>query len=232
MTFIILLVALLTRFFLDPLFYFFIAEGLCILFVVYRKNSSYNLLKIAPVLFIAAEAVAIILSMGSGGFVFSTSVCIITLLLGMGEERKKQLFIEELGYDDKETRKNVKTLQYTFGIVEYLEKVKMSESQVILTEEKMYFSVYISQNKDRVIIDIPYEDIQDVYIKETVTINKLYLPRMRDMFIPLRNIRGIGKPETRDYFMVVKTKDNNYTFYEEAAVILDFQETLQMFANQ
>jgi hypothetical protein len=50
---------------------------------------------------------------------------------------------------------------------------------------------------------------------------------MRDMFIPIRNVRNIGKPELRDYFMVIKTSDNNYTFYEEAAVILKFQEKLQ-----
>ncbi len=227
MTFGILLIALLTRFFLSPLFYFIVGEGLCILFVVYRRNVPYNLLKLAPILFIVMETIAIFLGMGSGGFIFGTVVCIITLLLGMGEERKKQLFIEEIGYNDKETRKSVKTIQYTFGETEYIEKVKMSESQVLLTNEIMYFSVNIPRNKDRVIIEVPYGDIQDVYIKETVTTNKLYLPRMRDMFIPIRNVRNIGKPELRDYFMVIKTSDNNYTFYEEAAVILKFQEKLQ-----
>ncbi len=182
-------------------------------------------------MFIAVEAIAIFLGMGSGGFFFGTVICIITLLLGMGEERKKQLFIEELGHSDKMTRKNVQTLQYTFGEVEYVEKVKMSESQVLLTDEKMYFSVDIPRNKDRVIIDVSYDDIQDVYIKESVTTNKLYFPRMRDLFIPLRNVRNIGKPEIRDYFMILKTNNNTYTFYEEAGVILKFQKTLQSLAS-
>lgn len=189
------------------------------------------MLKLAPILFVAAETVAIFLGIGSGGYIFGTVVCIITLLLGMGEERKKQLFIEEIGYNDRETRKNVRTLQYTFGEVKYVEKVKMSESQVLLTDEIMYFSVNIPKNKDRVIIEVPYVDIRDIYIKETVTTNKLYLPRMRDLFIPIRNVRNIGKPEIRDYFMIVKTSDNLYTFYEEAAVILKFQEKLQELAS-
>ncbi|TYB87252.1 MAG: hypothetical protein FXF54_11015 [Kosmotoga sp.] len=231
MTYLILLIALVTRFFLSPLFYFLIAVGLCILFIVYRRNVSYNMLKLAPVLFVAAETIAIFMGMGSGGYIFGTVVCIITLLLGMGEERKKQLFIEEIGYNDRETRKNVRTLQYTFGEVKYVEKVKMSESQVLLTDEIMYFSVNIPKNKDRVIIEVPYVDIRDIYIKETVTTNKLYLPRMRDLFIPIRNVRNIGKPEIRDYFMIVKTSDNLYTFYEEAAVILKFQEKLQELAS-
>lgn len=231
MTYLILLIALMTRFFLSPLFYFLVAVGLCILFVVYRRNVSYNMLKLAPILFVAAETVAIFLGIGSGGYIFGTVVCIITLLLGMGEERKKQLFIEEIGYNDRETRKNVRTLQYTFGEVKYVEKVKMSESQVLLTDEIMYFSVNIPKNKDRVIIEVPYVDIRDIYIKETVTTNKLYLPRMRDLFIPIRNVRNIGKPEIRDYFMIVKTSDNLYTFYEEAAVILKFQEKLQELAS-
>ncbi len=223
---LLLLAGSATRFVLSPLWYFLACTPAYIVFTVLRKRFDYRILALAPLIPIVAEVIAILLGNFKAGFLFGDIICIITALLGMGDERPKERLIRDLGLSGAENRMRVSSMFYTFGRVAQIEKVNMSQSYAVIHDKAFRFTVDIP-GSGRVTMVIPIEKIQEVSVHLSMSSGELYLPSLRDMFLPARKIKMIGKPKIRDYFLLVRTSEDTYSFYEEPATVLRIQEEIE-----
>ncbi|HQQ55315.1 MAG TPA: hypothetical protein PKY42_01965 [Mesotoga sp.] len=222
----IIVVAASTRLFLGPLLYFLTCVPAFVLFTVLRRKAAYISLVIAPLLPIIVESIALLTGNFRGGFLVGDIVCLVTALLGLGEERPKERMIRRLGLSGRESRNMVRSLFYTFGRVERIEKVNMSQSYAMVHEGSFHFSVNIP-GSGRVNMEIPLCDIEEVAVHQSTSSGDLYYPSLRDMFLPARNIKLVGKPRIQDYFLVVRVAEDAYTFYEEPKTVLELQEEIE-----
>jgi hypothetical protein len=81
-------------------------------------------------------------------------------------------------------------------------------------------------------MEIPLEDIEEVAVHQSTSSSDLYYPSLRDMFLPARNIRQIGKSKIKDYFLVIRVADDSYSFYEEPLTVLRLQEEIERERDQ
>ncbi len=227
----LLSLATVSRFVLSPLFYFLVSVAAYIVFTVLRKRHDYYLILIAPVIPVFSEAAEILVGNFRVGFLIGSIVCIITALLGLGEERPKEKMIRRLGLPKKTDRGKVVSLFYTFGRVERIEKVNMSQSYAIVYNSSFHFTVNIP-GSGQVNMEIPLEDIEEVAVHQSTSSSDLYYPSLRDMFLPARNIRQIGKSKIKDYFLVIRVADDSYSFYEEPLTVLRLQEEIERERDQ
>jgi len=223
---LLLIVGSATRFVLSPLWYFLASVPAYIIYTVLRRKFDYRLLLIAPLIPIAAEATALLLGNFRAGFLFGDIICIITALLGMGDERPKERLIKNLGLSGPDNRKRVSAMFYTFGRVAQIEKVNMSQSYAIIHENAFHFTVDIP-GSGRVSMRVPVEEIEEVSVHMSMSSGELYLPSLRDMFLPAKKIKMIGKPKIKDYFLLVKTSEDTYSFYEEPETVLRIQAEIE-----
>lgn len=221
-----IVVAASTRLFLGPLPYFLTSVPAFVLFTVLRRKVPYISLVIAPLLPIIVESIALMMANFRGGFLVGDIVCLVTALLGLGEERPKERMIRRLGLSGKGSRNMVLSLFYTFGRVERIEKVNMSQSYAMINGGSFHFSVNIP-GSGQVNMEIPLEDIEEVAVHQSTSSGDLYYPSLRDMFLPARNIKLVGKPKIQDYFLVVRVGEEAYTFYEEPRTVLELQEKIE-----
>jgi len=223
---LLLIVGSATRFVLSPLWYFLACAPAYIIFTVLRRKFDYRLLLIAPLIPIVAEVIAILLGNFRAGFLFGDIICIITALLGMGDERPKERLIKNLGLSGPDNRKRVSSMFYTFGRVAQIEKVNMSQSYAIIHENAFHFTVDIP-GSGRVSMRVPVEEIDEVSVHMSMSSGELYLPSLRDMFLPAKKIKMIGKPKIKDYFLLVKASEDTYSFYEEPETVLRIQAEIE-----
>lgn len=214
------------RFFLNPLPYFLVSVPTFVLFTILRRKQAYWLLLLASWFPILVEIVAVASTNFRAGFLLADAVCLVTALLGLAEERPKEKLIESLGLAGKENREKVESLFYTFGRVERIEKVKMSQAYAIIHDSKFYFRVELP-GVGPANIALPLDEIEEVSVYQSVSSNELYYPSLRDMFLPVRNVKLIGKPKVKDYFLLIRTGEDTYTFYEEPATVLRLQEEIE-----
>ncbi|ACR80834.1 MULTISPECIES: hypothetical protein [Kosmotoga] len=226
----LLIAAMVSRFFLSPLWYFLVAEALTVVFVTLRKRFEYPVIVFSTVALLVAEAVAIFFNIGSAGHLFGTIVGTITALLGFAEERSKERFIQSLGLEGKEYRKQVKSFLYTFGEVERIEKIRMTQCYAILFKRKLHLLIETFQG-GKVPVELKMKDIVETGVHQAISENPLYYPRLRDLFLPIKNFRTIGKPKEKDYFLVIRTGDGIWTFFEEPDKLLEFREEIEKARN-
>ena len=223
---LLLLVGSATRFLLSPLWFFLACTPFYIAFTVLRKRFDYRVLVLAPFVPIVAEIIAIFSGNFRAGFLFGDVICIITVLLGMGDERPKEKMTRELGLSGPINRRRVSSVFYTFGRVAQIEKVNMSQSYSIVHENAFHFTVDVP-GTGRVKMTVPLEEIEEVSVHMSMSPGELYLPSLRDMFLPAKKIKMIGKPKIKDYFLLVKTSEDTYSFYEEPSTVLRIQEEIE-----
>jgi len=223
---IILFVAILARMLLNPLLYFFVIEGCMILMVITRKRYEYWVLILMTVFPMILEAVALFLNIGKIGHLFGTIVATITIFLGLMDEMPSEKLIRKVNLKGRKNRRKVKTLMFTYGRISKLEKLQMSSTHAIITGEKLYFSLRLPYEGET-LMSISLKELKEVAVHQVISDVTPYLPRMRDLFIPIRNIKSIGKPKHLDYFLVLKTSDNIWTFYEEPEILLNFQKEIE-----
>lgn len=223
---ILIALAAVSRFILSPLLFFAVAEGAMIIFVVLRKKQEYGVLIAGSVVLLVAEIIAMFTGIGSSGHLFGTIVGSITALLGLGDERPKEKFIRKIGLSGLEERRKVYSAFYTFGRVERIEKVNMSQSYIYVADGTVYFSVQMI-GRDNVLVELAIKDIVENSIHMAVSSTKLYYPALKDMFLPNRRVKTVGVPKVSDYFLLLRTEEDTWSFFEEPSNILALQEEIE-----
>jgi len=146
--------------------------------------------------------------------------------LVLGEEKPKQALISRLNLSSAGDRSKVRSLFFTYGQVDKLEKLDLGTSYLTLKGDSIFFTVKIRTN-ERVLMKIDSADIEETYMRQTTSKNPVHYPSMRDLFLPPRKLRTIGKPFLRDYFLVIRTREDDWTFFEEPAVLIDLQKEIE-----
>ncbi|WP_156173160.1 hypothetical protein [Kosmotoga pacifica] len=223
---ILLSVMVFSRFFLNPLLYFFVVEGCMIFLVVTRRRYEFWLLILSMITPISTEAVALFAGIGTVGHIFGTLVSSITMLLGLIDEIPRERLIRRINLKGRSNRSRVQTLMFTFGEVSRLEKLQMSPAHVIVSAGRLYFTLKLPYEGET-LMSFSLNELKETAVHQVISENKPYYPRLRDLFIPVRNVRSIGKPRHYDYFLVIKTADNVWTFYEEPKTLLNFQKEIE-----
>ncbi|OAA31880.1 hypothetical protein AT15_03385 [Kosmotoga arenicorallina S304] len=224
--FISLFLIALSRISLNPLPYFFVTEGLMILLVITRKRFEYWVLILITVFPLSFEAVALFMNAGKLGHIFGTITSTITAFLGLMDEMPREKLIRKIKLKGRKNRQKVKTLMFTYGRIAKLEKIQMSTTHALVSGDKLYFSLRMPFEGET-LMSIPLKELKEVAVQQVISEVTPYLPRTRDLFIPIKNIRSIGKPKHMDYFLVLRTADNIWTFYEEPETLLNFQKEIE-----
>lgn len=222
----LIIVAAVSRFLFSPLLFFAVAEGAMIIFVIFRKKHEYGILIIGSVILLVAEALAMIIGNGNAGHLFGTVIGSITALLGLGDERPKEKFIRRIGLSGVRERRKVHSVFYTFGRVEKIEKVNMSQSYIYVADKIIYFTVQMV-GRDNVLVELPVKDILESSVHMAVSSTRLYYPALKDMFIPNKRVKTVGVPKVSDYFLVLRTEEDNWSFFEEPSNILALQKEIE-----
>ncbi|HAA85141.1 MAG TPA: hypothetical protein DCE14_02185 [Kosmotogaceae bacterium] len=224
---ILLLVALaITRITLGALLYFFAAITLMVIYAVLRKHYEYYLIKWAPVIVIGMELLLLSLGIGHAGHLVGSISSLIVALLVMGDERPKQALINRLGLSSARDRSRVRSLFFTYGQVDKIEKLELGTSYLTLKDDSIFFTIRIKTN-ERVLMKIDTADIEETYMRQMTSKNPVHYPSTRDLFLPARKLRTIGRPFLRDYFLVIRTREDDWTFFEEPSVLIDLHEEIE-----
>ena len=221
----LIIVAAFSRFLLSPLPYFFVAVGAMVAFVIIRKRLEYGTLILASVVLIIAESIGMILGNGGTGYLVGTIIGTITALLGLADERPKERFIRKIGLSGCENRRKVYGLFYTFGRVENIEKVNMTQSYLYVAVDRVFFSVKVP-DRDDILVEISIENILEVSVHMAVSSPGYYYPSLKDMFIPNKRVKTVGVPSISDYFLMLKTEEDTWSFFEEPSNILAIQKEI------
>jgi len=211
---------------LGALLYFLAAITLMVIYAVLRKHYEYYLIRWAPVIIIGMELLLLFSGIGHPGHLVGSVSSLIVALLVLGEEKPKQALISRLNLSSAGDRSKVRSLFFTYGQVDKLEKLDLGTSYLTLKGDSIFFTVKIRTN-ERVLMKIDSADIEETYMRQTTSKNPVHYPSMRDLFLPPRKLRTIGKPFLRDYFLVIRTREDDWTFFEEPAVLIDLQKEIE-----
>ncbi len=214
------------RVFFGALVYFFLATAAMIVFAIMRRRFEFSVIKWAPVIIPLAEVLLLFSGIGHAGHIVGSASATITALLVLGDEKPKQALINRLGLHSAKDRKKVRSVFFTYGQVDKLEKLELGASYITFKGNKILFTVKI-RTGERVLMEIDSANVEETYMRQNTSKNPVHYPSLRDLFLPPKKMRTIGKPLLRDYFLVIRTKEDEWTFFEEPTVLMDLQEEIE-----
>ena len=227
---IFIFTTVISRFVFNPLIYFIITLASAIIFVVLRKKTPYKIIILGCLFIIPLEISAGFLTAYSPLYLWGTIIGGLIYLLSLIDIKQKESFMKRIGLDDFKYRDEIYTLYYTFGQLERIEKIRMSQSNFFLSENELIFNVETMMG-DNVLIKINYRDIDKVFVEQKMSNNELYFPSLKDFFWPLKGVRKIGKPGNKDYFLIIQAKEDKWIFFEEPETLLGLQKKINTMIN-
>lgn len=133
--------------------------------------------------------------------------------------------MKRIGLSDFKYRDEIYTLYYTFGQLERLEKIRMSQSNFFLSKDELIFNIETMMG-DNVLVKISYREIEKVFVEQKMSTNEFYFPSLKDFFWPIKGVRKIGKPDNKDYFLIIQAKEDKWIFFEEPKTLLGLQKKI------
>lgn len=222
---IFIFTTVISRFVFNPLVYFIIALASAIIFVLLRKKSPFIIIILGCIFIIPLEISAGFLTAYSPLYLWGTIIGGLIYVLSLIDIKQKESFIKRIGLNGFKYRDEIYTLYYTFGQLERLEKIRMTQSNFFLSNDELIFNVE-TMTGDNVLIKVSYSDIDKVFVEQKMSTNELYLPSLKDFFWPIRGVRKIGKPDNKDYFLIIQAKEDRWIFFEEPKILLELQKKI------
>ncbi|BBE31316.1 hypothetical protein OSSY52_14570 [Tepiditoga spiralis] len=126
----------------------------------------------------------------------------------------------------KENKVNLKEWEFEmcyfgYGQVQAKEDIEHFESAVIgIGKEGIAFNVKMAKNNEFKKF-IKYNEINDygMYKKQKKQDYYGYAPKIRDMFLPSKDITTLHKPYLDTYILTIQTGEEIYSFYENVKII-------------
>jgi hypothetical protein len=222
---IFILLPIISRYTFGPLVYFIIILASAITFVLLRKKTPFKIIIAGCIFVLPLEISAGLLTTYSPLYLWGTIIGGLIFLLSLIDVKQIESFMKKIGLNDFNQREEIYTLYYTFGQLERLEKIRMSQSNFYLSSDELIFNVEFMTGEN-VILRIKYKDINKVFVEQKLSSNDLYFPSIKDFFWPIRAVRKIGKPDNNDYFLVIQTNEDRWIFFEEPKILLKLQKEI------
>ena len=224
----------LTQFFIKGWLFFGIS---LITFIVgynlFKRSSSKEFLTYSISILLSQTVCTLFNASNTANFVY---LVITAILFFIGSLDLK--IVDNLKKFLKDNKINIKdwkfeTCYFGYGQIQAKEDIEHFESAVIgIGKEGIAFNVKMAQNNEFKKF-IKYNEISDygMYKKQKKQDYYGYAPKIRDMFLPSKNLTTLHKPYLDTYILSIQVEEELYSFYENVKIIESLVETMEKNIN-